>query len=152
MPGPNEWRVRLGLHKDEIIPMGKVCKLDSRKILGRMEDCPDGKFIEIAAITPAPLGEGKSTTATGLMEGLGKRGKNVGGCLCQPSGGPTMNIKGTAAGGGNALLLPMAEFSMGLTGKLMANIAAAEALLGRDEHCVGYLRNYRAGKLEFAAA
>ena len=64
------------------------------------------------------MGEGKSTTSIGLIEGLGKRGKNVGGALRQPSGGPTMNVKGTAAGGGNALLIPMTEFSMGLTGDI----------------------------------
>jgi len=75
-----------------------------------------GKFIEVTAITPTPLGEGKSTTSLGLIEGLGKIGKNVGGCLRQPSGGPTMNVKGTAAGGGNALLMPMTEFSTLLDG------------------------------------
>src|SRR5574341_1067044 len=115
MPTPEEWRDRLGLQKDEVIPMGRLTKLDFLKIIERLKDRPDGKYIEVTAITPTPLGEGKSTTSLGLMEGLGKRGKNVGGCLRQPSGGPTMNIKGTAAGGGNALLIPMTEFSMGLT-------------------------------------
>jgi methylenetetrahydrofolate dehydrogenase (NADP+)/methenyltetrahydrofolate cyclohydrolase/formyltetrahydrofolate synthetase len=118
MPTPDEWRGKLGLKQDEVIPVGKVCKLDFLKIIERLQDRPDGKYIEITAITPTPLGEGKSTTALGLMEGLGKRGKHVGGCLRQPSGGPTMNIKGTAAGGGNALLIPMTEFSMGLTGDI----------------------------------
>ena len=79
---------------------------------------PDGKLILVTAITPTPLGEGKSTTSLGLIEGLGHLGKNVGGCLRQPSGGPTMNVKGTAAGGGNALLIPMTEFSLGLTGDI----------------------------------
>ena len=84
------------------------------KIIDRLKNRPDGKYIEVTAITPTPLGEGKTTTSMGLMEGLGKRGKNVGGCIRQPSGGPTMNIKGTAAGGGKALLIPMTEFSLGL--------------------------------------
>ena len=103
MPTPEKWRETLGLGKDEIIPMGRLCKLDFMKIINRLKDRPDGKYIEVTAITPTPLGEGKSTTSMGIIEGLGKRGKNVGGCLRQPSGGPTMNIKGTAAGGGNAL-------------------------------------------------
>ena len=74
----------------------------------------------------------------GLMEGLGKRGKNVGGCIRQPSGGPTMNIKGTAAGGGNALLIPMTEFSLGLTGDINditnAHNLAMVALNARMQH------------------
>ena len=111
LPTPNEWRDRLGLENDEVIPMGRVAKLNFLKIIDRLKDRPDGKYVEVTAITPTPLGEGKSTTALGLIEGLGKRGLNVGGCLRQPSGGPTMNIKGTAAGGGNALLIPMTEFS-----------------------------------------
>ncbi len=110
MPTPEEWRDKLGLEKDEILPMGRLAKLDFLKIINRLQDKPDGKYIEVTAITPTPLGEGKSTTSCGLMEGLGMRGKNVGGALRQPSGGPTMNVKGTAAGGGNSLLIPMTEF------------------------------------------
>ncbi|GAJ21387.1 unnamed protein product, partial [marine sediment metagenome] len=116
MPTPDEWGEKLKLEEDEIIPYGRLCKLDFMKIIDRLKAKPDGKYIEVTAITPTPLGEGKSTTSCGLMEGMGKRGLNVGGALRQPSGGPTMNIKGTAAGGGNALLIPMTEFSMGLTG------------------------------------
>src|SRR5512143_3079287 len=138
MPTPDQWRDKLGLQKDEIIPMGKLCKLDFMKIIERLKDRPDGKYIEVTAITPTPLGEGKSTTALGLIQGLGKRGKNVGGCLRQPSGGPTMNIKGTAAGGGNALLIPMTEFSMGLTGDMNdimnAHNLAMAALTARMQH------------------
>ena len=109
------------------------------KIMNRLEkDKPDGKYIEVTAITPTPLGEGKSTTSVGLMEGLGKRGKNVGGALRQPSGGPTMNVKGTAAGGGNALLIPMTEFSLGLTGDINdimnAHNLAMVALTSRMQH------------------
>ena len=116
---PVDWfREKMGLLPDEIIPYGKTPKLDFIKIMERLKDKPDGKFIEVTAITPTPLGEGKSTTSLGLIEGLGVLGKNVGGCLRQPSGGPTMNVKGTAAGGGNALLIPMTEFSLGLTGDI----------------------------------
>ncbi|MFC1999254.1 formate--tetrahydrofolate ligase [Chloroflexota bacterium] len=138
MPKPYDWADKLGLEKDEIIPMGRLSKLDFMKIIKRLKDKPDGKYIEVTAITPTPLGEGKSTTSCGLMEGLGKRGLNVGGCLRQPSGGPTMNIKGTAAGGGNALLIPMTEFSMGLTGDINdimnAHNLAMVALTARMQH------------------
>ncbi|MEG1336736.1 MAG: formate--tetrahydrofolate ligase, partial [Clostridiales bacterium] len=118
LPGVGDFQKKLGLLDDEIIPYGKTPKLNFLKIMERLKDRPDGKFIEVTAITPTPLGEGKSTTSIGLMEGLGKRGVNVGGCLRQPSGGPTMNIKGSAAGGGNSLLIPMTEFSLGLTGDI----------------------------------
>jgi formate--tetrahydrofolate ligase len=138
MPTPDEWREKLGLQKDEIIPFGRLCKLDFLKIIERLKKKPDGKYIEVTAITPTPLGEGKTTTTMGILEGLGKRGKNVGGCIRQPSGGPTMNIKGTAAGGGNALLIPMTEFSMGLTGDINdlmnAHNLAMVALTSRMQH------------------
>ena len=138
MPAPDEWRERLNLQKDEIIPYGRLCKLDFMKVIERLKDKPDGKYIEVTAITPTPLGEGKTTTTMGLLEGLGKRGKNVGGCIRQPSGGPSMNIKGTAAGGGNALAIPMTEFSLGLTGDINdimnAHNLAMVALTSRMMH------------------
>jgi len=94
MPMPEHWREKLGLLPDEMLPMGRLAKIDFLKVINRLKDQPDGKYIEVTAITPTPLGEGKSTTSVGLMEGLGKRGVNVGGALRQPSGGPTMNVKG----------------------------------------------------------
>jgi methylenetetrahydrofolate dehydrogenase (NADP+)/methenyltetrahydrofolate cyclohydrolase/formyltetrahydrofolate synthetase len=148
MPTPDEWREKLALEKDEIIPYARLCKLDFMKIIERLKDKPDGKYIEVTAITPTPLGEGKSTTSVGLMEGMGKRGLNVGGCLRQPSGGPTMNIKGTAAGGGNALLIPMTRFSMGMTGDINdimnAHNLAMVALTARMQH----ERNYNDEQLQ----
>ncbi|MDR0459474.1 MAG: formate--tetrahydrofolate ligase [Coriobacteriales bacterium] len=147
LPSVEHFREQLGLLPDEIIPFGKTPKLDFMKIMNRLKDKPDGKFIEVTAITPTPLGEGKSTTALGLIEGLGKLGLNVGGCLRQPSGGPTMNVKGTAAGGGNALLMPMTEFSLGLTGDINdimnAHNLAMVALNARMQH----ERNYDDAKL-----
>ena len=138
MPTVEEWQEKLGLKKEEIIPMGKLCKLDFMKIIDRLKNKPDGKYIEVTAITPTPLGEGKSTTSLGLVEGLGKRGKNVGAVHRQPSGGPTMNVKGTAAGGGKALLIPMTEFSLGLTGDINdimnAHNLAMVALTSRMQH------------------
>jgi len=138
MPTPDEWRERLNLQKDEMLAYGRISKLDFIKIIDRLKDKPDGKYIEVTAITPTPLGEGKTTTTMGILEGMGKRGLNVGGCIRQPSGGPTMNIKGTAAGGGNALLIPMTEFSMGLTGDINdimnAHNLAMVALTARMQH------------------
>src|SRR5512139_3667013 len=138
MPTPEQWRDKLGLQKDEMLPMGRLSKIDFLKIINRLKDRPDGKYIEVTAITPTPLGEGKSTTSCGLMEGLGKRGLNVGGALRQPSGGPTMNVKGTAAGGGNSLLIPMTEFSLGLTGDINdimnAHNLAMVAMTSRMQH------------------
>ena len=138
MPTPEEWVEKLGLEKEEMLPMGRLGKLDFLKIMDRLKDKPDGKYIEVTAITPTPLGEGKSTTSCGLMEGMGKIGLNVGGCLRQPSGGPTMNIKGTAAGGGNSLLIPMTEFSLGLTGDINdimnGHNLAMVALTARMQH------------------
>jgi methylenetetrahydrofolate dehydrogenase (NADP+)/methenyltetrahydrofolate cyclohydrolase/formyltetrahydrofolate synthetase len=148
MPTPEEWREKLNLEKDEIMPYGRLCRLDFLKIIERLKKKPDGKYIEVTAITPTPLGEGKTTTTMGILEGMGKRGKNVGGCIRQPSGGPTMNIKGTAAGGGNALLIPMTEFSMGLTGDINdimnAHNLAMVALTARMQH----ERNYDDKELE----
>ncbi|MEW6666019.1 MAG: formate--tetrahydrofolate ligase [Thermodesulfobacteriota bacterium] len=148
MPTPEQWKEKLGLQGDELIPFGRLARLDFLKIMKRLEKKPDGKYIEVTAITPTPLGEGKSTTSLGLMEGLGKLGLNVGGCLRQPSGGPTMNIKGTAAGGGNALLIPMTEFSMGLTGDINdimnAHNLAMVALTARMQH----ERNYNDEQLK----
>ena len=138
LPSVEEFRQKMGLLPNEIIPYGKTPKLDFMKIMERLKDKPDGKFIEVTAITPTPLGEGKSTTSLGLIEGLGQLGKNVGGCLRQPSGGPTFNVKGTAAGGGNALLMPMTEFSLGLTGDINdimnAHNLAMVALNARMQH------------------
>jgi formyltetrahydrofolate synthetase len=148
MPTPDEWREKLGLQKDEMLPMGKLAKLDFLKIMNRLQDKSDGKYIEVTAITPTPLGEGKSTVSCGLMEGMGKRGVHVGGALRQPSGGPTMNVKGTAAGGGNALLIPMTEFSLGLTGDINdimnAHNLAMVAMTSRMQH----ERNYNDEQLQ----
>jgi len=148
MPTPEQWVEKLGLEKEEMLPMGRLGKVDFLKVINRLQDRPDGKYIEVTAITPTPLGEGKSTTSVGLMEGLGMRGKNVGGALRQPSGGPTMNVKGTAAGGGNSLLIPMTEFSLGLTGDINdimnAHNLAMVALTSRMQH----ERNYTDEQLQ----
>ncbi len=111
----------MGLEKMELLPYGHyVAKLDFPAILDRLQDKPNGKYIEVTAITPTPLGEGKSTTSMGLVQGLGKLGKSVIGAIRQPSSGPTFNIKGSAAGGGLSQCIPLTEFSLGLTGDIDA--------------------------------
>ena len=128
----------MGLQKDEIMPYGRIGRVDFMKVINRLGNKPDGKYIEVTAITPTPLGEGKTTTSMGLVEGLGKRGKSVCGAIRQPSGGPTMNIKGSAAGGGNAQAIPLTEFSLGLTGDINnimnAHNLAMVALTSRMQH------------------
>ena len=130
---------RLGLTKDELLPQGHyIGKIDYRAVLNRLKDKPNGKYIDVTAITPTPLGEGKSTSSMGLVQGLGKIGKNVGAAIRQPSGGPTMNIKGSAAGGGLAQCIPLTPFSLGFTGDINAimnahNLAMV-ALTSRMQH------------------
>ncbi|HDZ62643.1 MAG TPA: formate--tetrahydrofolate ligase [Nitrospirae bacterium] len=130
---------RLGLTKDELLPQGHyIAKIDYRTVLERLKDKPNGKYIDVTAITPTPLGEGKSTSTMGLVQGLGKIGKNVSAAIRQPSGGPTMNIKGSAAGGGLAQCIPLTPFSLGFTGDINAimnahNLAMV-ALTSRMQH------------------
>ncbi|MDD2554892.1 MAG: formate--tetrahydrofolate ligase [Syntrophaceticus sp.] len=150
MPTPEEYMDLLGLEKEELIPFGRTPKVDFLKVMDRAKDKADGKYIEVTAITPTPLGEGKTTATMGVMEGLGKRGQNVGGCIRQPSGGPTMNIKGSAAGGGNALLIPMTEFSLGLTGDINdimnSHNLAMVAMNARMQHEYNYDDETLAGR------
>ncbi|NLA11240.1 MAG: formate--tetrahydrofolate ligase [Firmicutes bacterium] len=114
-------RDELGLEEEELLPHGHyVAKVDYKKVLERLKDRPDGKYVNVTAITPTPLGEGKSTTTMGLAQGMGRRGKNVFATIRQPSGGPTMNVKGSAAGGGLSQCIPLTPFSLGLTGDINA--------------------------------
>ena len=111
----------LKLEEEELLPHGHyVAKVDYKKVLDRLKDKPDGKYVDVTAITPTPLGEGKSTSTMGLTQGLGKLNKNVLATIRQPSGGPTMNVKGSAAGGGLAQCVPLTPFSLGLTGDINA--------------------------------
>jgi formyltetrahydrofolate synthetase len=132
-----------GISDDELIPMGRqLGKVDYMRVLDRLKDRLAGKYIDVTAITPTPLGEGKTTTTMGLVEGLGRLGKNVIGGIRQPSGGPTFNIKGSAAGGGLAQCVPLAPFSLGLTGDINAitnahNLAMV-ALTARMQHEFNY--------------
>jgi formyltetrahydrofolate synthetase len=89
----------------------------------RLKDSPNGKYIVVTAITPTPLGEGKTTTTVGLSQALGAHlGKKVFTCIRQPSQGPTFGIKGGAAGGGYSQIIPMEEFNLHLTGDIHAAV------------------------------
>jgi len=134
---------KIGILPEERIPMGRrIGRVEYMKILERLKGNPDGNYIDVTAIVPTPLGEGKTVTTMGLVEGLGKRGLNVGGAIRQPSGGPTMNIKGSAAGGGIAQLVPLTDFSLGLTGDInnvtIANNLAMVAVTSRLQHEFNY--------------
>jgi len=129
----------LGLREDEMSPQGTgVTKVDFQRVMERIGGRSPGKYIDVTAITPTPLGEGKTTTTMGLVQGLGKLGKRVVGAIRQPSGGPTFNIKGSAAGGGLAQCIPLAPFSLGLSGDIdsitNAHNLAMVALTSRMQH------------------
>ncbi len=133
----------LGLQSDELIPFGRaLARVDYQRVLGRLSQPGSGKYIDVTAITPTPLGEGKTTTTIGLLQGLGRLGHRVCGALRQPSGGPTFNIKGSAAGGGRAQCIPLAPFSLGLTGDIdrvtNAHNLAMTALTSRMQHEANY--------------
>ena len=119
----------LGLRPDEYEfygPEKAKVKLD---VLERLKDVPNGKYIDVTAITPTPLGEGKTTTTVGLSQALGAHlGYRVMTAIRQPSQGPTFGIKGGAAGGGYSQVVPMEEFNLHLTGDIHA-ITAANNLL-----------------------
>ena len=129
----------LGLSEDEWEPYGRyLAKIDVTKVLSRLGDKKRAKYIDVTAITPTALGEGKTTTTLGLVQGLGLLGRKVIGCVRQPSGGPTFNIKGSAAGGGLAQVVPLTKLSLGLTGDIdaitNANNLAMVALNSRMQH------------------
>ncbi len=140
----------LGIKQSEIIPFGRqLAKIHYSKVLSRLgtNTTKPAKYIDVTAITPTPLGEGKTTTVIGLIEGLGKLGCKVTGAIRQPSGGPTFNIKGSAAGGGLSQCIPMVPFSIGFTGDIdtitNAHNLAMVALTARMQH----ERNYDDARL-----
>src|SRR6201996_6449254 len=118
-----------GVLPEELDLYGKSKAKVHLSIRDRLKDAPNGKYIVVTAITPTPLGEGKTTTTVGLSQALGAHlGKNVFTCIRQPSQGPTFGIKGGAAGGGYSQIIPMEEFNLHLTGDIHA-ITAANNLL-----------------------
>lgn len=129
----------MGLLEKEFIPHGRqLGRIDSAMVMNRIRALPQGHYVDVTAITPTPLGEGKTTTTLGLVQGLGKLGKRVIGAIRQPSAGPTFNVKGSAAGGGLSQCIPMTPFSIRLTGDIDAITNAHNlgmvALTARMQH------------------
>lgn len=119
----------VGLEPDDLELFGKFKAKVHLDVRDRLKDRPQGKYIDVTAITPTPLGEGKSTTMVGLSQALGAHlGKKVFTCIRQPSQGPTFGIKGGAAGGGYSQVVPMEDFNLHLTGDIHA-VSAANNLL-----------------------
>ncbi|MSS73686.1 MAG: formate--tetrahydrofolate ligase, partial [Candidatus Latescibacteria bacterium] len=114
----------LGLSYEDLELYGDFKTKVKLEVLEKLKERPSGKYIDVTAITPTPLGEGKTVTTIGLSQGLGHIGKRVITCIRQPSQGPTFGIKGGAAGGGYAQVIPMEDFNLHLTGDIHAVGAA----------------------------
>ncbi|CAM3139051.1 formate--tetrahydrofolate ligase [Vibrio rarus] len=114
----------VGLHADEIQTHGQYKAKVCLKALKRLKKKKTGKLVVVTAITPTPLGEGKTVTAIGLAQGLFKVGQSVMTCIRQPSMGPVFGVKGGAAGGGYSQVAPMEELNLHLTGDIHAVTAA----------------------------
>lgn len=130
-----EIAAKLGLQEEEYAPYGRYkAKIDHR-LVARMAGQPDGKLILVTAISPTPAGEGKTTTSVGLADALTALGKKTMLCLREPSLGPVFGVKGGAAGGGYAQVVPMEDINLHFTGDLHA-IGAANNLLAAlvDNH------------------
>ena len=123
-----EIAAELGLTEDDLDLYGKYKAKVHLDVLEKFQDRPNGKYIDVTAITPTPLGEGKTVTTIGVSQGLAYIGKKVMTCIRQPSQGPTFGIKGGAAGGGYSQVLPMEDFNLHLTGDIHA-VGAAHNLL-----------------------
>ncbi len=126
---------KLGILDDELELHGKFKAKVELSALERLRDRPSGKYVDVTAITPTPLGEGKTVTTIGLSQGLNHIGKNACTCIRQPSLGPVFGIKGGAAGGGYSQVVPMEDFNLHLTGDTHA-VAVAHNL------CAAVLDNH----------
>jgi formate--tetrahydrofolate ligase len=123
----------IGIEEDDLDLYGRYKAKVHLDILQRLQGRPDGKYIDVTAITPTPLGEGKTVTTIGLSQALGVLGKKVVTCIRQPSLGPVFGIKGGAAGGGYSQVVPMEDFNLHLTG---------------DVHAVGVANNLLAAMID----
>ena len=138
----SEIAASLGLTEDDYDLYGKYKAKISLDVMKRLENKPDGKLIIVTAITPTKTGEGKTTMAVGLAQALGQLGKNNIVVLRQPSLGPVFGIKGGAAGGGYAQVLPMEDINIHFTGDLHAITVAHDLLTSLMENHI-----YRGNKL-----
>jgi formate--tetrahydrofolate ligase len=125
----------LGIGEDELELYGKYKAKISLDVIEKFRDCPKAKYIDVTAITPTPLGEGKTVTTIGLSQALNRAGKLAVACIRQPSMGPTFGIKGGAAGGGYSQVVPMEDLNLHLTGDIHA-VGVAHNLLAAfiDNH------------------
>jgi formate--tetrahydrofolate ligase len=148
-----EVAARAGIKEHELEPYGRYKAKVSHDVLARLADEPDGALVAVTAITPTPAGEGKTTTAIALAEGLGLLGARPVLCLREPSLGPVFGVKGGAAGGGYAQIVPMEDLNLHFTGDLHAITAANNLLaamleahllqgnaLGIDPHSITWRR------------
>ena len=126
---------KLGISSDDLLPYGHDKAKVSQKFIDSVQDRPDGKLILVTAINPTPAGEGKTTTTVGLGDGLNRIGKNAAVCIREASLGPNFGMKGGAAGGGYAQIVPMEEMNLHFTGDFHA-ITSAHNLLSAmiDNH------------------
>jgi len=126
---------KLGISSDFLLPYGHTKAKISYEFIKSLETRPDGKLVLVTAISPTPAGEGKTTTSVGLGDGLNRIGKNTAICLREPSLGPCFGMKGGAAGGGYAQVVPMEDINLHFTGDFHA-IGAAHNLLSAlvDNH------------------
>lgn len=144
---------KLGIKENELEMYGKYKAKIELSILDRLKKKKNGKYIDVTAITPTPLGEGKTTTSVGLTMGMNKIGKDAMICIRQPSLGPVFGIKGGAAGGGYSQVVPMEDFNLHFTGDIHAMSAANNLLsafienhlyhgnkLGIDPHSITWRR------------
>jgi methylenetetrahydrofolate dehydrogenase (NADP+)/methenyltetrahydrofolate cyclohydrolase/formyltetrahydrofolate synthetase/formate--tetrahydrofolate ligase len=135
----------VGLTEDNLDYYGKFKAKVHLDVLEKFKDRPQGKYIDVTAITPTPLGEGKTTTTVGVSQALGAHlKKNVFTCIRQPSQGPTFGIKGGAAGGGYSQIVPMEDFNLHLTGDIHAVSAANNLLAAAIDARMMHERNYGA--------
>ena len=126
---------KLGISSDDLLPYGHDKAKVSQKFINSVQDRPDGKLILVTAINPTPAGEGKTTTTVGLGDGLNRIGKKAAVCIREASLGPNFGMKGGAAGGGYAQVVPMEEMNLHFTGDFHA-ITSAHSLLSAmiDNH------------------
>ncbi|MDE4097070.1 formate--tetrahydrofolate ligase [Phaeobacter gallaeciensis] len=126
---------KLGMSHDDLLPYGHDKAKVSQSFINSVQDKPDGKLILVTAINPTPAGEGKTTTTVGLGDGLNKIGKNAMVCIREASLGPNFGMKGGAAGGGYAQVVPMEDMNLHFTGDFHA-ITSAHSLLSAmiDNH------------------
>lgn len=115
-----EIAAKAGFLPAEVEPYGHHKAKIALSAIDRVKDRPQGRYVVVTAVTPTPLGEGKTVHTIGTSLGLGKLGKKVFTCLRQPSMGPLFGIKGGAAGGGYSQVIPMEEFNLHLTGDIHA--------------------------------